>query len=89
MGCQDNPQRLEFYLTTELGDIDLLGEIARRETYSDLLPHSFDVDAFGVQFKCVDLPTLIRIKEAAGRAKDREAIAELEVLLEESEKKRS
>ena len=28
-------------------------------------------------------------KEAAGRKKDREAIAELRVLLEESEKKRS
>ncbi len=87
--AKNNPQRPEFTLTTELGDIDLLGETARRETYSDLLPHSFDVDAFGVQFKCVDLPTLIRIKEAAGRAKDRETIAELRVLLEESEKKRS
>ncbi|MBO0694586.1 MAG: hypothetical protein J2P56_00635, partial [Verrucomicrobia bacterium] len=35
----------------------------------------------------VDLPTLIRIKEAAGRPKDLEAIAELRVLLEESKKK--
>jgi len=30
---------------------------------------------------------LIRIKEAAGRTKDREGIAELRVLLEESAKK--
>jgi len=89
MGCQNNPQRLNFTLTTELGDIDLLGEVAERETYNDLLPHSFDVEAFGVRFKCVDLPTLIRIKEAAGRKKDHEAIAELRVLLEESEKKGS
>jgi predicted nucleotidyltransferase len=80
---------LNFTLTTELGDIDLLGEVAERETYNDLLPHSFDVEAFGVRFKCVDLPTLIRIKEAAGRKKDHEAIAELRVLLEESEKKRT
>jgi hypothetical protein len=49
---------------------------------------TFDVEAFDVCFKCVDLPTLIRIKEAAGRPKDREAVAELRVLLEESEKKR-
>jgi predicted nucleotidyltransferase len=41
---------------------------------------------FGVRFRCIDLPTLIRIKEAAGRAKDREAIAELRVLLEEQNK---
>jgi len=61
--------------------------VASGETYKDLLVHSFDIDVFGVRFKCVDLPTLIRIKEAAGRRKDREAIAELRVLLEESEKK--
>jgi predicted nucleotidyltransferase len=78
---------LNFTLTTELGELDLFGEVASGETYSDLLPHSFDVDAFGVRFKCLNLPTLIRIKEAAGRSKDREAVAELRVLLEESEKK--
>jgi hypothetical protein len=78
---------LNFSLTTNLGDVDLFGELAGGDTYHDLLPHSFDVDAFGVRFKCVDLPTLICIKETAGRPKDREAVAELRVLLEESEKK--
>jgi predicted nucleotidyltransferase len=80
---------LNFTLTTLLGDIDLLGEVAGGETYQNLLPNSFEVEAFGVRFKCIDLPTLIHIKEAAGRPKDREAIAELRVLLEESEKKRT
>ena len=78
---------LNFTLTTELGDIDLLGDVGG-ETYQTLSPHSFEVEAFGVRFKCLDLPTLIRIKEAAGRPKDREAVAELRVLLEESAKKR-
>jgi hypothetical protein len=41
------------------------------------------------QRKCLDLSTLIRIKEAAGRPKDREAIAELRVLLEETEQRQS
>ena len=77
---------LNFTLTTELGDIDLLGDVGG-ETYQTLLPHSFEVEAFGVDFKCIDLPTLIRINEAAGRRKDLEAIAELRVLLEESGKK--
>jgi hypothetical protein len=77
---------LNFTLTTELGDIDLFGELVGGDTYQGLLPHSFEVEAFGVRFKCVDLPTLIRIKEAAGRAKDREALAELRVLLEESQR---
>jgi predicted nucleotidyltransferase len=79
---------LNFTLTTTLGDVDLFGEVAGGETYQNLLPHSFEVEAFGVRFKCVDLPTLIRIKEAAGRPKDREAVAEPRVLLEESQKKR-
>jgi predicted nucleotidyltransferase len=78
---------LNFTLTTKLGDVDLFAEVTGGETYSDLLPHSFEVEAFGVRFKCIDLPTLIRIKEAAGRSKDREAVAELRVLLEESQKK--
>jgi hypothetical protein len=78
---------LNFTLTTSLGDVDLFGEVAAGQTYSDLLPHSFEIEAFGVRFKCIDLPTLIRIKEAAGRPKDREALAELRVLLEESEER--
>ena len=80
---------LNFTLSTTVGDIDFLGEVAARDTYSDLLPHSFEVEAFGVRFKCLDLPTLIRIKEAAGRPKDREAIAELRVLLEETKQRQS
>jgi hypothetical protein len=80
---------LNFTLTTTLGDIDLLGEVAGGGTYSDLLQHSVDIKAFDVSFKCIDLPTLIRIKEAAGRPKDREAIAELRVLLEETEQRQS
>ncbi len=79
---------LNFTLTTDLGDVDLFSEVAGSETYSDVLPDSFDVEAFGVQFKCMDLPTLIRIKEAAGRPKDREALAELRVLLEEQKRMR-
>jgi predicted nucleotidyltransferase len=74
---------LNFTLTTSLGDLDLFGEISGGETYERLLEHSMVIEALGVSFRCVDLPALIRIKEAAGRPKDVEAIAELRVLLEE------
>ena len=47
---------LNFTLTTELGDIDLFGELVGGDTYRDVLPHSFEVEAFGVRFKCIDLP---------------------------------
>lgn len=77
---------LNFTLTTSLGDLDLLGEVVGGGGYRDLLPHTFAVEAFGVKFKCVDLPTLIKLKRAAGRPKDLESIAELEALLEERER---
>lgn len=44
------------------------------------------VEAFHVKFKCVDLPTLIKLKRDAGRPKDLESIAELDALSEERER---
>jgi len=77
---------LNFTLTTDLGDVDLLGEIAGGGRFEDLLLHSAEVVVYGVSCLCVDLPTLIRSKRAAGRPKDLEAIAELEALLAERER---
>ena len=74
-----------FTLTTKLGDIDLLGEVVGGGSYRDLLPHTLMVEGFDVKFRCVDLPTLIKLKRAAGRPKDLESIAELQALLQESE----
>ena len=74
---------LNFTLTTKLGDLDLLGEVTGGGDYKKLLPRTFEVEAFGIKFRCVDLPTLIKLKRAAGRPKDLESIAELQALLEE------
>lgn len=73
---------LNFTLTTTVGPIDLLGEVAGGGTYENLLPYSMPVKMFGLQFLCVDLNKLIQLKRAAGRPRDLEAIAELEALLE-------
>lgn len=77
---------LNFTLITALGDLDLLGEVVGGGSYGDLLPHTFEVEGFNVKFKCVDLPTLIKIKRAAGRPKDIESLAELQALLDEQQK---
>lgn len=74
---------LNFTLTTSVGDIDLLGEIVGGGTYEVLAPHAIGVTLFGREHRCLDLPWLIRTKRAAGRPKDLEAIAELEVLQQE------
>ena len=80
---------LNFTLVTTIGDIDLLGEITGGGRYQDLLPHTTEIDAFGVTCRCVTLRTLIALKRAAGRPRDFDAIAELEVLLEEQERMES
>jgi hypothetical protein len=74
---------LNFTLTTTAGPIDLLGEIVGGGSYDDLISHSSIVRALGVDLAILDLPWLIKVKRAAGRPKDFEAIAELEVIQEE------
>ncbi len=74
---------LNFTLTTTVGAIDLLGEIAGAGTYERLLPDTDEVTAFGVTCRCVTLDRLIHLKRSAGRVKDFEAIAELEALRDE------
>ena len=78
---------LNFMLTTAMGDLDLLGEVAGGGTYEQLLPHTRRVCVGGAELDVVTLPQLIRLKRAAGRPKDLEAIAELEILLEERRRK--
>ena len=41
------------------------------------------LDLFGVSCRCLTLEALIRVKRAAGRPKDFEAVAELEALWQE------
>ena len=74
---------LNFTLTSDAGDLDLLGEIAGGGTYEHLEPHTIEVSVFGFTVTCLDLDTLIAVKRAAGRPRDLDAIAELEALREE------
>ncbi|MDQ2665454.1 MAG: hypothetical protein M3Z05_05530 [Gemmatimonadota bacterium] len=77
---------LNFTLTTEIGDIDLLGEVTGGGGYDQMAAHSVEVDAFGFTTRVISLPWLIHVKRAAGRPKDLEVIAELEALEEEIER---
>ncbi|MGO4882481.1 MAG: hypothetical protein ACLP59_16860 [Bryobacteraceae bacterium] len=73
-----------FPLVTDLGWIDLLGEILGGGTYEELVAHSILEDVFGVRCYVTDLDTLIRMKRLAGRPRDFEVIAELELLRDRS-----
>ena len=75
---------LNFTLTTDAGAIDLLGEITGNGGFVDLLTHSVTVHAFSLDILLLDLPWLIHVKRAAGRPKDFEVIAELELLRDDA-----
>lgn len=77
---------LNFTLTSDLGDVDLLGEIVGGGTYEQLEAHTDLLSVFGRTVRVIDLPALIHAKRAAGRPKDLEALAELEALLAERER---
>jgi hypothetical protein len=66
-----------FTLSTDLGNLDLLGAPAGTDGYDDLVEDATDVDLDGLIVKVASVDALIRMKRAAGRAKDR---IELEIL---------
>lgn len=66
-----------FTFTTDLGDLDLLALPAGVEGYDELARSADVVDLGDVSVLLATLDDLIRMKTAAGRAKDR---AEVEIL---------
>ena len=77
---------LNFTLTTRLGDLDLLGELTGGGGFEQLREHSSIVRVFDRDVQVLDLDWLIRVKRAAGRPRDLEALAELEALREERDR---
>lgn len=80
---------LNFTLTTTVGSLDILGEIVGGGSYEALRAHSTVMRIFRRDVRVLNLDALIRAKRAAGRPKDFEAIAELELLQELSAKAKS
>jgi len=74
---------LNFTLTTTAGPLDLLGEMAGGFDYQTARTRSIAVDLYGQRCRVIDIDALIEAKIAAGRPKDLEAIAELQVIREE------
>ena len=68
-------------LTTAEGDVDVMDRVSGVGDYKSARAHSEEVEAFGLHFRILDLPTLIRAKRSAGRPRDFEHLPELEALL--------
>jgi hypothetical protein len=73
---------LNFTFDTDIGKIDILGEVQGVGWYSDCLRHSDDFEIFGHPFRVLSLEKLIAAKRFAGRTKDLLVLPELEALLE-------
>lgn len=68
---------LNFALTTTMGSLDLLGEVAGVGTYADAAKDARYINLIGTPTKVLSLNSLERAKRAAGRVKDWIDIAEI------------
>lgn len=78
---------LNFTLDTNVGAIDLLGEVSGVGEFSAVVEGSTEMRLFGCNCRIAALRTIIASKRAAGRPKDLLALPELEALLELDPKK--
>lgn len=73
---------LNFTFVTDVGDLDLLGEVRGIGYYDKAVEGASSFELLGYTFKVIALDKLILAKRTAGRAKDMVAVAELEALLD-------
>lgn len=73
---------LNFTFITDIGNLDLLGEVRGVGYYEDVVADSVSAELFGYRFAVIDIGKLIEAKRAAGRPKDLIAIPELEAIQE-------
>ena len=72
-------------LATTYGDLDCLGTVGDGQSYEDLLGRAPALEiGDGLVARVIDLPTLIELKEKAGRPKDLAALPVLRATLAET-----
>lgn len=73
---------MNFTLTTDVGDVDILGEVTGIGSYPQVEAFSEVMEIFGINCKVLTLEGLIKAKHALGSAKDLRILPELEALAE-------
>ena len=77
---------LNFTLTTDLGDINLLGEVPGLGDFPRVKAESEVVQVYGADCLVLTITGLVKEKRAAGRPRDLAVLPELEALKELREK---
>jgi predicted nucleotidyltransferase len=72
----------KLYLTTDLGQLDLLGEVKGIGGFEQCLANSESIPLGGTEIRVLTLDAMIRSKRAMGRPRDLHAALELEVIRE-------
>ena len=82
-------QGTNFTLATDLGNLDLLGEMSGVGGYAQIVRDSKTINLGRLSCQVASLDTIIRSKEAANRDKDRATLPELKALnmIQQGEKK--
>jgi len=69
-----------IYLHTDLGEVDMQGEITGLGKFEDLINRTIEVELYGKKCKVLDIDALITTKKALGRPKDMQVILQLEAI---------
>jgi hypothetical protein len=80
---------LNFTFTTDVGSLDLLGEVRGIGFYEEVNSEATMYELFGYSFPVIEIGRLILAKRTAGRVKDLIALPELEAIQEQQLKDRS
>jgi hypothetical protein len=69
-----------LYLSTDLGTLDCLSEVAGLGGYDEVLAHSIQMQLWGGTARILSIDALILAKQAVNRAHDRLAVAQLQII---------
>jgi predicted nucleotidyltransferase len=72
-----------FTFITPHGDLDVLGDVAGVKSYESLASHAFEKKVAGLSVRIASIDSLIAMKRAANRPKDRNMLEEYLVLSDE------
>jgi hypothetical protein len=79
---------LNFTFDTDIGSLDILGEVQGVGQYGECLEGSDQFELFGKNCRVLSLQKLIAAKKSAGRTKDLMVLPELEAILEQQNLRR-
>lgn len=80
----EHPQQISslknLYLQTDLGIIDILGQITGVGDFAKVAQNAITIELMGFPCKVISLDDLIQAKKAMGSPKDLQTVAELEII---------